>query len=44
VSREPKQDMDERVHLPLDPEAALRALLAIEPEIDESEDKPSSPE
>jgi hypothetical protein len=28
----PKHDMDERVSIPLDPEDALKALLAVEPE------------
>jgi hypothetical protein len=31
-AREPEHDRDERVALPLDPEAALRALLAVKPD------------
>jgi hypothetical protein len=42
---EPKRDMDERVVLPLDPEEALRALLAVkiekqDPDHDSGDDKP----
>jgi hypothetical protein len=35
---QPERDRDERVTLPLDPEDALRALLAVDPDDDPAED------
>ena len=32
MSGKPERDPDERVSLPLDPEVALRALLAVDPD------------
>lgn len=34
----PNPDKDERVKIPLDPETALRALLAVNPDDDPAED------
>lgn len=37
-------ERDERVKLPLDPETALRGLLAVDPEDEPTEDKPGEDE
>jgi hypothetical protein len=40
--KKPKaHDMDERVVIPLDPEVALRALLKVEPDAEDSTRKPA---
>jgi hypothetical protein len=36
----PNPDKDERVKLPLDPQTALRALLAVKPDDEPAEDQP----
>ncbi len=37
----PNPDKDERVKIPLDPETALRALLAVDPDDESPDDKPT---
>lgn len=38
----PKRDMDDRVSIPLDPEEALRGLLAADPDEDDEDDDQES--
>jgi hypothetical protein len=42
MAGKPNPDKDERVKIPLDPETALRALLAVDPD-DEPADEPAPP-
>ncbi len=49
VTEDPRQsndlpDRDERVALPLDPEVALRALLAVDPDDDADENESPKPD
>ena len=40
MSGKRNEERDERVKLPLDPETALRALLAVKPDDEPAEDRP----